>query len=164
MTTILEFIFVEHTNELIYLLLVAFMSLVYTKRFKNKTLKMMKNNQSTLIANNTKLNFDKDIEFLLYLISYKCEHTKKFMLDAKNVTSTSILNDGDLSNNVDLVVINVTKMINNNYRIILYRYFTPEGLVEFITENVLYTLTSDIVKLNHHKISKLHTTVKTEKK
>jgi len=142
------------------LVMVIIVSIIIDIRYKRRYKKMTATTARNIQINNTKLDFNRDVEFLLYLISSNCERYKVLMLEPKQVTSNGILNNTDLDLNTHSIVLGIIDIISPHYRSVMTRYFNDEGLITFTTEMVIFELTGDIVKLNSKKIIKMHGTTK----
>ena len=112
--------------------------------------------KSILVKSNSVLNFEKDMECLLYLISGKCENSKHLILNPKQITQTKILNDDDLNLNVEYITLDVLNTISDEYKQSLYKYFSEQGLLDFVTETIMIDLTKTIVNMNSDKMKKLN--------
>jgi hypothetical protein len=111
--------------------------------------------RNQIVVNNTRFDFSKDAEFLLYVIAYKCDNTNQLVLDPKQIINFKVLNDEDLNVNLENIVKDVLFILNPDYRLVMRKYFSDEGLVEFISETVFANLTKKITNTNAKKIGKL---------
>lgn len=101
------------------------------------------------------ISFENDIIFLNFLISKKLEDAYAYNLEASKITngnSIRLFNDKDLAKNAERIIVEINFELSNNYKKVLLKYFSEEGLLDYITREVTNKLTAYILKNNGSQI------------
>ena len=98
------------------------------------------------------INFDNEIKFLNFLIDNKVETTKKLKIEVKEQRKEKNIND-EMSNLLELTAMEVLTSISPIYKAIMSKYFTEEGLYNYILVAISLKL-RDIIDIN--TLKKVH--------
>lgn len=102
-------------------------------------------------------SFEKDMEFLNFLINYKCNVYYELVIrPLSDIKDNRLLNDTDLNNAVEEITLNIGNAINKDYLNVIYKYFDVEGFKVYLTEIVLTTFTKMITLENKNKIKRMN--------
>jgi len=137
------------TNTLTYIItgltgLAIIIFLVYVLvriMFDNKALEEDKHLLKLQLATCTfKPSFNQDIEFLMYLIGSHMEGIKKYVLEPMKMKNALTFKDEVFMEVYEDCVFKIFEQISNDYKVILHRYFSEEGLWEFVSDLVFKEL------------------------
>jgi hypothetical protein len=129
------------------------MKYLYMRNIENVT----KTIRTKVHRDNTLLNFQKDIECLLFLIEFKMNNSNKYIVDPMNITHEKAYINEDLQNKlVEQITIDIVSCLSSDYKSILMKYFNEIGLNEFITESVFVGISNSIININKTKIKKMY--------
>jgi hypothetical protein len=129
---------------------------------KNINLNKDNNNLTSLVQQlrlkATTYTFEKDMEFLQYLIGYKCNMYVSIYLDPIDKIRSKIINGDELDEAVETIVTDIEVSMSESYRNTLHKYFyvsqdeKHDMLTNYITEIVLDTMTKVINEKNGKKM------------
>ena len=109
--------------------------LYITKKFQDEKIK---NIQMNIIQNNSKMNFNSDMEFLFYLINFKIKNIQNELIEPKKSSNSNMpANEELFLNCINTAITDVFFSLSEDYKLILYKYFTKESLIVFITQNIV---------------------------
>jgi len=124
----------------------------------------IKMTQMSVIQNNSKLNFNNDVEFLLYMINFKIKNTQNETLEAAKSSGARMPASEELFQScIQSVIYDVMFCLSEEYKIVLYRYFNEEGLITFVTQNVVNEFLKISLTMNL-KTNRINILEKPEKK
>lgn len=136
-------------TSIVWMILISFLY-YFMKKTNKKKIDIIKNN---VIKKNTILNFEKDLEFLFFLMEYKIKNAKTFVFDPMLLThENAIITESIMDDNTDRMVIEIINMITPDYMVVLSKYFTDETLLVFITEFIFKGISTYVIELNKKKI------------
>ena len=90
---------------------------------------------------NNIVNFEQDIQFLNYLIAFKIEYAKSFLLAPMKMAVSSFVTDTSLDKIRDDLVTDIYESLSDSYKKTLSKYFTKDAIIAYITEHVIKELT-----------------------
>lgn len=110
-----------------------------------------------ILVNNVKLNFNQDIEYLMFMIEFKVGNAKKMILEPLQVThERAMINEKMLNQHTEDITLAVIECLSPDYRQVLYKYFTPQSLNEFVTEAVFASVSGTIITMNGKRIQNFY--------
>ena len=137
-------------NIILILLLIY---LLYNKYILNNKIKKLYKIIEQMNSSLT-YKFESDTEYLLYLLAYKCMTYFKINLEPKlNYNDIKIINGNELDKAVEDITISVWKIMSDNYKNVLLKYFNKSGLMEYISERVMTKMTEITTKYNSSKVN-----------
>lgn len=117
------------------------------------------------LSSSLKYNFNDDMEYLLYLIDYKCTiYINLTLKPLSSIKDNKFLTDADLNNAVEEIVVGIMNCLSDGYKQIIYKYFTVDGFKTYLVELVYNTLTVYISKDNASKIKSMNRSFNLNKK
>ena len=109
------------------------------------------------LKDNMQYNFENDTSFLLYIVSYKCKVYDDLILKPGNIIyKDKLYKSNDLNSVVNDIVNDILGLISNDYKKVLYKYFSEDGLIKYIVEITYNNVISLIVNKNKKKIFKFN--------
>ena len=106
----------------------------------NQYKQLKKVNPPMPVVNNI-VNFEQDVQFLNYLIAFKIEYAKSFLLAPMKMAVSSFVNDTSLDKIRNDLVTDIYGCLSDSYRKTLNKYFTNDAIIAYITEHVIKELT-----------------------
>lgn len=100
------------------------------------------------------VNFEQDIVFLQYLIKFKIDMYRKFILSPMSETRSSVLTDDITDELQEEIIEAIYTSLSKSYKKTLSKYFTEEALLRYITEFVMSELTALVVEQNYNNIKR----------
>jgi len=130
----------------------------YKKNLSRNLEKILRIKNDELIKNTSNYaNFNKDIEFLLFMIEFKISNVQKMIIEPMALThQKSLITDSVINEHITEITTSVLNTINENYKKNLYKYFTEDSLTEFITEVVFQAITTSVIDINGRKIKGIY--------
>jgi hypothetical protein len=100
------------------------------------------------------INFESDILFLNWITEHKMKLTKSFLIDTLKISGQTMIADKDFDKYKDDIIADIHSSLSPNYKQTLYKYFTTESLVEYITELVFREMTVTSIETNFNFLRK----------
>ena len=100
------------------------------------------------------LSFENDITFLNYLIGIEIKDYEKYVITPSKAAGRALMSDTELKEYREGMSIRIYSRLSSNYKKVLYKYFTNESLIEYITNTVNNELTDRLLKYNFSFINK----------
>lgn len=94
------------------------------------------------------VNFENDIQFLLFLIYHKLNQIEKFFLEPSQIARSMFITDEDFTKYQIRVIEDIINSISPHYKNTLMKYFTEKSLQEHIAEVIMRELSVKCVKMN----------------
>ena len=118
--------------------------LIIMTRVKNKPLPKKKRGMARQI------DFDKDIEYLLYIINFKCINYQEFIVKSRAEIDGKLMGDKYLDDVATSITVNIMESLSLEYKNTLYKYFNTENssLEEYVAEMVFIETSKGIIKQN----------------
>ena len=145
------------SREIIYLIIIGvlgislfyfiFLALINKKKINalTKDLSVLKSQQ--------KYHFNDDMEFLLYLIEYKCTtYINLTLKPLSSIKDNKLLSNDDLNKAVEEIVVDVMDCFNEEYLNVIHKYFSEKGFRMYLIELIFNTLAVFISRDNAGKI------------
>jgi len=104
------------------------------------------------------LNFENDILFLNFMINSKIDHCKKYIITPAKQAGVALMTNKDLEKYREGYVIEIYAQISNDYKKVLMKYFSEEGLRFYIVNSLNDSITSSILQHNIKFFNKDNTT------
>jgi hypothetical protein len=99
------------------------------------------------------MNFDADIAFLMFILENKISYAMKYIIEPMEIThEKAYLNNATADTITEGIVEEIMPMLSEQYKTVLYKYFTSQSLDEFIIETVYKAVVNGIRGLNGKKI------------
>jgi len=139
----------------VIIILLLFIIYQYYKLRKSKETIIALSSQLQNLKMQSLYNFNNDITFLSYIVGFKCKVYSDLILNpTTELSNTKILKGEDQVKAVNEIVLSVMSTLSDEYKQVLFKYFTDSSLKEYITELVLNHITSVINELNKTKFKK----------
>jgi hypothetical protein len=139
------------TISIIYILITIMRDI--TTRNAEKLVSAIK---QSIVQSNTALNFEKDCEFVRFLIAYKVEHSVNLIFKPMLLTNEKgFITDKILEERSTEIITDILTLLNPSYINIMEKYFGPGQLQDFIAENVYLQLTVAVADINQVKITRM---------
>lgn len=94
------------------------------------------------------LNFENDMVFLNFLIGTKVQHYNKYVILPAKAAGIALMTDEDLIKYRDGYVVEIYAHINEDYKRVLLKYFSEEGLRFYIISTLNDEITNGILSHN----------------
>lgn len=99
------------------------------------------------------LNFENDIQYLLYMIAYKLKQTEKFFLKPSQANKSVYINDEDFFKYQQNLTFSIINSLSPSYKLALSKYISEKALYEYIAEIIFTELSTKCVDLNEKSIN-----------
>jgi hypothetical protein len=112
-------------------------------------------NRKTPKLNINQSSFIKDSEYLFFIIESKIQNSRQMFLEPLELTyKNAFLNDKLLDSQTEDLIKEIYLALSDDYKEVLYKYFTKDSLLEFIIENVFKEISKTIMEINNKKIKR----------
>lgn len=131
--------------------------IIYKLYINNKKNEFELNTKIALLAKKNKdmtLDFTKDQEFLLNKINSTINEKLETLIQPIDASNTTVINTKKLESIAKEIISEVYGSLSDNYKNVLYRYYKPNALVDYITSIVYIAVLKEVNKLNRKKILK----------
>lgn len=98
------------------------------------------------------LDFEKDIEFLHFLINEKIKQLDLFILQPMKIAGRNVIIDRDYETYRDQIINDTFFSLSDVYKATLNKYFTERALIVYIAEITSRDLTAVILKNNFNNL------------
>lgn len=106
-------------------------------------------------------NFEKDIEFLAYIVDFKVKNAIDMIIQPMELTHRKAFINDDIANvHIENITIEILSMLSDDYKQLMYKYFTEDSLVQYIAEIVFQAVNKAIININGKKIGDIYTSTK----
>jgi len=138
----------------VVLALLFFDNHLKSKNLKNN-LKMLDLKAEEIKDENVKFNFETDIQFLHFIIDQQLTTTKEYYIKPLQSSNTTIkINDSNFNEIYENLIVGIINMLSPDYYNMLMKYFTPDSLIQFITDTVFTDLLKTCVEINFNNLNK----------
>ena len=101
------------------------------------------------------LNYENDIKFLNEMIAFRIDQYDKYIVSTAKASGRGLLTDKDLNKCKEEIVVQVYSCLSANYKKTLNKYFSEDGLMDYIVGNINDKITVLLIKHNQKYFNKI---------
>jgi predicted transcriptional regulator len=123
-----------------------------------KLTKINKSLQENLMILQQKMSYDfeKDSQYLRYMISYKCNiYTRMILTTQAKLRTSKLINDKEMEEAVSTITKDVLSNLTKEYRTVLSKYFNNETLNIYVTEIIFDIISKFCTENNKSGLTKV---------